>query len=293
MRINCKNIVGDIKKSIEEELATLRGQTPHLVTIQVGNNPESNIYVNKKKETLEAIGLLNTVYKLDEDTTEEFLLGLLKDLAFDDTVTGILVQLPLPKHINVNKVIAAIPPDKDIDGFTALNLGKMFLGQECITPCTPKGVLEIIDYLGYNLVGAKVLIIGRSNILGKPLQTMLTNRSAVVLTLHSKVKQPLKDIITEFNPNIIISCVGQVDLFSAETIMDNSDLDIIIDCAINRGADGLRGDFKKEDCSYLEAREISYTPVPGGVGVMTTTMVAKNLVECHKLQNGGLDNVRY
>ena len=286
MKIDCKEIVSNIKNNLKTEIIT-DSIRPCLITVQVGDEFESNIYVKKKQEVLTSLGLLNNIKKYPSDISEDEFLKSLKEICDDETINGVLVQLPLPSHISVDKVVDIIPAEKDVDGFTTANIGKMFRNEaDAILPCTPKGVLEIIDAINYDLTGKKVLVIGRSNILGKPLQTMLTNRDAVVLTLHSKMEDRLVDYIQDFNPSVIISCVGKKDLITQSTIR-TCNLEVLIDCAIVRDDNNkICGDFKKSDYGFLDSRDIKYTTSPGGVGLLTTTMVAKNLIECYKIQKG-------
>lgn len=285
MKIDVKGIVEKQKDHLKGVVKELKVK-PRLCTIIVGENPASKVYVKKKKEVLESVGMKNDIIELPEDIDQDTLEGVIETTIYDDFTHGILVQLPLPKHIDAEKIINMIPKEKDVDGFNVENLGELVKGNAYIKSCTPAGVMRIIKGIDYDITGKKVLIIGRSNILGKPLAIDLINNDAIVCVTHSKAKISIENLIRDFNPSVIISCVGKQDLIDASMLTPAFCLDLIIDCAIVRTEEGLKGDFKKEDYHYLDNWDIKYTSVPGGVGVTTTAMVAENLLRCFKAQGG-------
>lgn len=250
---------------------------PTLAVILVGENPASKIYVNNKKKTAEKIGINSIIINYPSNVTEKELLDKIQELNNDTTITAILVQLPLPEHINKSNVINAISPVKDVDGFTAENSGKLFTGQKPYAyPCTPKGILLLLDEYGIQLEGKQVVIVGRSNIVGKPLAVMMLNRNATVTVCHSKTKN-LSDIIK--TADILVSAVGE-KLIEDSMMKDDS---VVIDVGIFKDENGkTRGDVDFENVS----KKVSYiSPVPGGVGPMTITSLMLNTVELFELQN--------
>lgn len=283
MKIDVKSIVKKQKEHIKKVVSEL-ADTPRLCTILVGENEASKIYVSKKTDVLKSVGMENEIIELPEDIDEDTLVGIIETNIADELVHGILVQLPLPKHIDADRIIKLIPKEKDVDGFNTSNLGELFKGEGNIKPCTPAGVMNIIKSINYDIKGKKVLVVGRSNILGKPLAIDLINNDAVVCVAHSKMLSSLDSLISNFNPNVIICCVGKENLIDASHIANAPDCELIIDCAIVRTETGLRGDYKKEDYTYLDDWGIQYTTVPGGVGLTTTAMVAENLLRCYKMQ---------
>lgn len=244
---------------------------PTLVVILVGDNPASKIYVNNKKKTAEKLGIISEVINYPENISEDVLLDKINDLNNDDNVTAILVQLPLPKHIDKFKVVDAISPKKDVDGFTPENFGKLFAGEEpYVYPCTPKGILLLLDEYQIDLDGKHVVIVGRSNIVGKPLSQMMLRRNATVTVCHSHTKN-LSDITK--TADILVSAVGEKII---EENMLKSDC-VVVDVGIFKDENGkTRGDVDFEKVSPLTS---FISPVPGGVGPMTIASLMLNTVE--------------
>lgn len=244
---------------------------PTLVVILVGDNPASRIYVNNKKKTAEKLGINSEIINYPEDISETVLLDKINDLNNDESVTAILVQLPLPKHINKFNVINTISPKKDVDGFTPENLGKLFAGvKPYVYPCTPKGILLLLDEYGIDLEGKHAVIVGRSNIVGKPLAQMLLSRNATVTICHSHTKN-LSEITK--TADILISAVGE-KIIEENFVKPNS---VVIDVGIFKGDNGkTRGDVDFDKTAPLTS---FITPVPGGVGPMTIASLMLNTVE--------------
>ena len=270
----------DGKKLRDKILAGLKNgldkldKKPQLVVILVGDDPASKIYVNNKKKTAEKLGIISQIINYPSDVTEQELLARIKELNDDDSVTSILVQLPLPEHINKDNVMNAITPAKDVDGFTPANFGKLFSGQQPhVYPCTPKGILLLLDEYNIEIAGKHAVIIGRSNIVGKPLAQMLLNRNATVTICHSRTKN-LADITK--TADIVVSAVGGKII--EENMLKNDC--IVVDVGIFKDETGkTRGDVNFEYASKVA----SYiTPVPGGVGPMTITSLMLNTVELFK-----------
>lgn len=257
-------------KTVVEKMKA-NGINPHLTVILVGDDPASHSYVRGKEKASQEIGIASKVIKMPEETTEEALLDTIHTLNSDDTVHGILVQLPLPKHIDEERVIAAIAPEKDVDGFHPINVGKMILGQDTFLPCTPHGIIKLLEAIDAEIEGKHVVVIGRSNIVGKPMGQLLLNQHATVTYCHSRTKN-LK-AITQL-ADILIVAVGRANMIDASYVKEGA---IVIDVGVNRTADGkLTGDVDfasvKEKASYI-------TPVPGGVGPMTITMLLDNTIK--------------
>lgn len=263
------------------------------VFVQVGNNSASNFYVARKMELCTDVGILAHHLHYDEDITEEELLKRIDLLNRDESVTGFMVQLPLPKHIDESKIINAISPEKDIDGFTHMQKGRLMEGVDCILPCTPKGIMTMLKhYCLDDLEGKKVVIVGRSNIVGKPLAMMMINAGATVTVCNSKTdKYDLAHLI--MGCDIFISAIGQANYFDKEffathgyeAVIDYGDVGICpvaIDVGINRDSKGkLCGDIDRELYDYFDF----VTPVPGGVGKTTVLEVVKNIRECYNIQS--------
>jgi len=265
-------ILTDLKQKIEK-----LNNKPMLAVILVGNNPASQIYVNNKEKTAKNIGINSVVYKYSENITEKELLEKIDELNKDKNVNAILVQLPLPKHISKTNIINKIDPIKDVDGFTPYNFGKLLCGEEpYVYPCTPKGILLLLDEYKIDLDGKHVVVVGRSNIVGKPLSIMLLNKNATVTTCHSHTKN-LGNITK--TADILISAVGENII---EEKMLKSDC-VVIDVGIFKDSTGrIRGDIDFENISKIT----SYiSPVPGGVGPMTITSLMLNTVELTIKQN--------
>ena len=263
-----------LRNKILEELKTKLekyNKKPTLVVILVGDNPASKIYVNNKKKTAESLGINSIIIEYPENIEENVLLKKIEDLNNDDNVTAILVQLPLPKHIDKSKVINTISPQKDVDGFTPYNFGRLFEGEEpYVYPCTPKGIIKLLDEYNIKIAGQHAVIVGRSNIVGKPLSQMLLNRNATVTICHSHTKNLAE--ITK-TADILISAVGG-KIIGKNMLKQNS---VVIDVGIFKDENGkTRGDIDFENVAPV-ASYIS--PVPGGVGPMTIAMLMSNTVE--------------
>lgn len=268
-----KALAAAVKAEAAAEVAALRarGVVPCLAVILVGEDPASQVYVRGKAKDCEECGIDSRVIRLPETTTQEELLALLAELAADKAVHGILVQLPLPGQIDERTVIDAIPPEKDVDGFSPVNVGRMQTGQPCFLPCTPAGCVRMIKETGMDIAGKNAVVIGRSNIVGKPAALLLLEKNATVTICHSKT-QNLKEICA--NADILVAAVGRAGFVTGDMVKEGA---VVVDVGINRGADGkLHGDVDYEAAAEKAAW---ITPVPGGVGPMTRAMLMKNTVE--------------
>lgn len=250
---------------------------PILAVILVGENPASQIYVRNKQKTAQKIGIESLVIELPSDVSEDNLIEHIHILNEDKNINAILVQLPLPKHINANKVIEKIDPMKDVDGFHPINAGKLAIGQTPYSyPCTPKGIMKLLDSYNIKLEGLNAVVVGRSNIVGKPLAQMLLNSNTTVTITHSKTKN-LPEITR--NADIVFTAIGKSNFLTADMVKENA---IIVDVGINRVNNKLTGDV---DFKSIEPKASFITPVPGGVGPMTIAMLMENTFELYKLQN--------
>lgn len=274
--IDGKEVSSYIKNQVKLSVDSLKQQgiEPCLAVIIVEGDGASRVYVNNKKKACEACGIKSLEYALEANVSEEELLKLIDKLNNDGSVHGILCQLPLPKHIDEKKVIDAISPKKDVDGFSEVNVGKIWLGNYEFSPCTPMGVIELLDYYKIDLEGKNCVIVGRSNIVGKPMAALLMEKNATVTICHSKTKD-----ISFFtkNADVIIAAVGKAGFITADMVKDGA---VVVDVGINRDANGkLCGDVDfdsvKEKASYI-------TPVPGGCGPMTIAVLMKNTVAAAK-----------
>ncbi|MBE9835650.1 bifunctional methylenetetrahydrofolate dehydrogenase/methenyltetrahydrofolate cyclohydrolase FolD [Campylobacter concisus] len=261
-----------VKESVKVRADELKkfGVEPTLAVVLVGEDKASQTYVRAKEKACNEYGIKSVAHRLSENTTQNELLALINVLNLDDSIHGILVQLPLPKHIDTNVVLAAIDPRKDVDGFHAVNVGKLVSGLEGFVPCTPLGVMEILKEYGLDVAGLNAVVIGRSNIVGKPMANLLLNASATVTVTHSKTKN-LKEICK--NADLIVAAIGKPFFLKADMVKDGA---VVVDVGINRLDDGrLVGDVDFEEvapkCSYI-------TPVPGGVGPMTIAMLLNNTI---------------
>lgn len=274
-------IVSDsLLSQVKQEVDALKGKgiSPKLVVIVVGENPASQVYVKKKQEACEKVGIMSERVAFPESVTQEELLAKIEELNKDEAVSGMIVQLPLPKHIEEPKVIKAINPYKDVDGFHAYNVGKMFLSKdfEDLAPCTPKGVTLILEHFGIDVAGMDAVVIGKSNIVGKPMTVMLLNRGATVTTCHSRTKN-----LSKFTKeaDLVVVAVGKPKFLTAEMVKDGA---VVVDVGINRMEDGkLVGDA---DFEGLKDKVSALTPVPGGVGPMTVACLLANTVTAAKKQ---------
>ncbi|MBR3766753.1 MAG: bifunctional methylenetetrahydrofolate dehydrogenase/methenyltetrahydrofolate cyclohydrolase FolD [Clostridia bacterium] len=253
-------------KKIKNRKEGLRA--PGLAVIIVGDNPASRIYVNNKKKACEACGITSYEYALSESTTEQELLSLINELNNNTEVDGILCQLPLPCHIDENKVIDAISPEKDVDGFSPVNTGNLLAGKPCFAPCTPAGVVEMLKHESIEISGKHCVIVGRSNIVGKPAALLMLQENATVTVCHSRTKN-LKDMVKQ--GDIVIAAIGKANFITADMIKEGA---VVVDVGINRLESGkVTGDVDFEEVSKIAS---AITPVPGGVGPMTITMLMQN-----------------
>lgn len=261
-----------VKESVKVRAEELKkfGVEPTLAVILVGEDKASQTYVRAKEKACNEYGIKSVAHRLSENTTQAELLALINVLNLDDSIHGILVQLPLPKHIDTNTILATIDPAKDVDGFHAVNVGKLVSGLDGFVPCTPLGVMEILKEYGIDVAGLNAVVIGRSNIVGKPMANLLLNASATVTVTHSKTKN-LKEICK--NADLIVAAIGKPFFLKADMVKDGA---VVVDVGINRLDDGrLVGDVDFDEvapkCSYI-------TPVPGGVGPMTIAMLLNNTI---------------
>ena len=271
--IDGKKISTDIKDELREKASIMKqqGKEACLAVILVGNDPASTVYVGNKKKACEYIGIRSLSYELPEETSEEELLGLIAKLNTDTSVHGILVQLPLPKQINEDKVISAITPEKDVDGFHPTSVGNLCIGRKGFVSCTPAGIIQLLKRSGVAIEGKECVIIGRSNIVGKPMSLLMLRENATVTVCHSRTKD-LKEITKR--ADILIVAIGKPKFITAEYIKEGA---VVIDVGIHRGEDGkLCGDVKFDEvCEHTSM----ITPVPGGVGPMTIAMLMSNCIQ--------------
>jgi methylenetetrahydrofolate dehydrogenase (NADP+)/methenyltetrahydrofolate cyclohydrolase len=277
--IDGKAVSKRIKEEVAKEALDIRekGITPCLAVVIVGNNQASRVYVNNKKKACEECNIKSLEYALPEETTREELLNLIDNLNNDDSVNGILVQLPLPKHLDEKEVINRIKYEKDVDAFHPVNVGKIMIGDYDFLPCTPAGIIELIKSVGYDLDGKNAVVIGRSNIVGKPAAMILLHSNATVTICHSRTKN-LKEVTK--GADILIAAVGIAKFVKADMVKDGA---VVIDVGMDRDENGkLCGDVDFDD---VKEKASAITPVPGGVGPMTIAMLMKNTLKAVKLQN--------
>ncbi len=261
-------------KDETEKFIEKYGIKPGLAVVIVGDDPASRVYVNSKKKACAEIGYYSEEHALPESTTEDELLSLVEKLNNDTKIHGILVQLPLPKHIDEEKIINAINPKKDVDAFHPVNVGKIMIGNFDFLPCTPAGVMELIDDAGIDLTGKNCVVVGRSNIVGKPQAMLLLHKNATVTICHSKTKN-IKEITK--NADVLVAAVGRAQMFDGDYIKDGA---VVIDVGMNRLENKkLVGDV---DFESAEKKASYITPVPGGVGPMTIAMLMKNTLTAAK-----------
>ena len=280
MLIDGKAISAATRADIKAQVDKLRAQgvTPGLAVIIVGDDPASRVYVNNKKKACEQLGIMSEEYALPAETTEEQLLGIIRTLNAREDIDGILCQLPLPDHIDEKAVINAIDPQKDVDAFHPVNVGKIMIGDYSFLPCTPAGVMELLRRSGIDVCRKRCVVIGRSNIVGKPMAMLLLHANATVTVCHSRTVG-LADICRE--ADIIVAAVGKADFVTADMVKDGA---VVIDVGMNRRADGkLCGDV---DFDSVSQKASAITPVPGGVGPMTITMLMQNTVTSAELRAG-------
>lgn len=275
-----KQIAKEYRQRLKNQVNDLKeyGFTPKLSVILVGNDGASQSYVKSKKKAAEKIGMISEIIHLDESTSEEVVLSELNRLNNDDTVSGILVQVPLPKQVSEQKVLEAINPEKDVDGFHPINIGKLYIDEQTFVPCTPLGIMEILKHVDINLEGKNAVVIGRSHIVGQPVSKLLLQANATVTILHSRTKNMNAHLK---QADVIVSAVGQPGLVTKENVKKGA---VIIDVGNTPDENGkLKGDV-----AYDEVKEIAsaITPVPGGVGPLTITMVLNNTLLAEKLRRG-------
>lgn len=277
MIISGKDLAVEVKQEVAEKVkvyAEQYGRPPHLVVILVGENPASVSYVAGKGRDAEEVGFKNTTIRKPESITEEELLNLIADLNADDSVDGLLVQLPLPKHISESKVIEAISKEKDVDGFHPLNVASLWQKLPCLLPCTPKGIIKLLDKAGVQIEGKKAVVIGRSNIVGLPVSKLLLDRNATVTIAHSRTKN-LAQVTSE--ADILVVAIGKPLFVTADMVGEGA---AVIDVGVNRHpvTGKLCGDVDFEAC---KDKASVITPVPGGVGPMTRACLMENTLECY------------
>lgn len=278
--ISGKTLAAQVKQQVAEEVARLKGQgiTPCLAVMLVGNDPASEVYVRGKQNDCHECGIESRLVRMDESASQAEVLEQLGLLANDPSVHGVLVQLPLPAHIDEQAVIAAIPPEKDVDGFTPVNVGRLTIGQQCFLPCTPAGCIEMLKAAGVAMEGKRAVVVGRSNIVGKPAALLLLRENATVTVCHSRTKD-LAKICAE--ADILVAAIGKAKFITGGMVKPGA---AVIDVGINRGADGrLCGDVDFEAAAEKAA---FITPVPGGVGLMTRAMLLCNTVQAARMAAG-------
>lgn len=275
-RIDGKEVSAAVREQITNEVSELKakGVTPGLAVIIVGNDPASRVYVNNKKKGCEQVGMNSFEYAMPEETTTEELIGLIEKLNNDENVHGILCQLPVPAHIDEEQVLNAISPLKDVDAFHPVNCGKVMTGDYKFAPCTPAGMVEMLKYYNIPVTGKHCVIIGRSNIVGKPMAMLMLKNNATVTVCHSRTEN-LSEITKQ--ADILVAAVGRPKFVTADMVKDGA---VVLDVGINRMEDGkLCGDV---DFDAVADKTSFITPVPGGVGPMTITMLLKNTLEAAK-----------
>lgn len=276
--IDGKIISSAVKERVKNEVAALKekGITTGLAVIIVGEDPASKVYVNNKKKACEALGIISEEYALPKTTTQEELLSLIDTLNKKESINGILCQLPLPEHLDEGAVINAIQPEKDVDAFHPVNVGKIMQGDYDFVPCTPAGIMEMLQYENIDITGKSCVVIGRSNIVGKPMSMLLLHKNGTVTICHSKT-QNLKEVCK--NADILVAAVGRPNFVTNDMVKDGA---VVIDVGINRVDGKLVGDVNFNDV----CEKASYiTPVPGGVGPMTIAMLMQNTLTAAKKQN--------
>lgn len=280
--LNGKELAQKLQQEMTQEVTELKekGLQPGLAVILVGEDPASQVYVRNKERAANNIGMYSLVYRLPETTSEADLIAKIEELNHDDKVHGILVQLPLPKHINEDLVLDTIDPAKDVDGFHPMNLGNLFAGKPTMIPCTPAGIMELIKLSGMDLAGKNAVIIGRSNIVGKPMAHLLLQANATVTICHSKTKDLPK---VAKQADVLVVAIGRANFVTADFVKEGA---VVIDVGINRDENNkLTGDVKFDEVAPLTS---FITPVPGGVGPMTITMLMRQTIDAAKRK----ENVR-
>ncbi|MHD0398114.1 bifunctional methylenetetrahydrofolate dehydrogenase/methenyltetrahydrofolate cyclohydrolase FolD [Staphylococcus simulans] len=275
-----KQIAKDYRQGLQDQVEALKkeGYTPKLSVILVGNDGASMSYVRSKKKAAEKIGMISEIVHLEETASEEEVLNELERLNNDDSVSGILVQVPLPKQVSEQKVLETINPAKDVDGFNPANIGKLYIDEQTFVPCTPLGIMELLKNADIDLEGKEAVVIGRSHIVGQPVSKLLLQQNATVTILHSRSKDMSKHLK---NADVIVSAVGRPGLVTKDDVKEGA---VVIDVGNTPDENGkLKGDVE-----YDEVKEVAgaITPVPGGVGPMTITMVLNNTLLAEKMRRG-------
>lgn len=276
--IDGKELAKKVRKELKKEVEELKekGVNPKLAVIMVGNDPGSTVYVRNKSKACEKVGIEFEEFLFDEKIEESELLDLIDKLNADDSVHGILLQCPVPKHIDVNKAFRRISPNKDVDGFNPINVGNLTIGEDAFISCTPYGVVKMFEEYNIETEGKRAVILGRSNIVGKPMIQCMLNKNSTVTVCHSRT-QNIGEVIKE--ADIVIAAIGKPNFVKADMVKDGA---VVIDVGINRLEDGsITGDVDYENV----AKKASYiTPVPGGVGPMTIAMLLNNVVKAAKIE---------
>lgn len=278
--ISGKELAARIKQRVSSQVEELKtgGVNPCLAVVLVGDDPASAVYVRGKESDCRECGIESRMLRLPADTTQDQLLEQLKQLAEDRSVHGILVQLPLPAQIDEQAVIAAIPPEKDVDGFSPVNVGRMMIGEECFLPCTPAGCIEMLKSTGMPIASKRAVVLGRSNIVGKPAAMLLLRENATVTICHSKTEN-LAQLCGE--ADILVAAIGKAKFVTGDMVKPGA---VVIDVGINRDENGkLCGDV---DFAAAEQKASFITPVPGGVGLMTRAMLLVNTIQAARRQTG-------
>lgn len=276
--IDGKKISAEVRDEIKAEVAkyTEKGIEITLAVVKVGEHPASAVYVRNKQKACEYVGIKSVAYELKEETTEEELLELVDKLNKDEAIDGILVQLPLPKHIDEDKILNAIDSRKDVDGFHPNNVGKMMVGEDTFLPCTPAGIIQLLKRTNIELEGKECVVIGRSNIVGKPMSILMLKENCTVTIAHSRTKD-LKEVTKR--ADILIVAIGKPKFITADYVKEGA---VVIDVGIHRNDEGkLCGDVDFEE---VEPKAYAITPVPGGVGPMTVTMLMANCLKSAELK---------
>lgn len=275
--INGKEVSASVREELKAEAIELvekYGVRPGLAVIIVGDDPASKVYVNNKEKGCAEVGYYSEVYRLPAETTQQELIALVERLNKDEKIHGILCQLPLPKHLDENAVILAINPEKDVDAFHPVNVGRIMIGDYSFLPCTPAGVMKLIESTGVEISGKECVVIGRSNIVGKPQAMLLLHKNGTVTICHSKTKD-LKEVTKR--ADILVVAIGKADFVTGDMVKEGA---VVIDVGMNRKADGkLTGDV---DFASVEPKASYITPVPGGVGPMTISMLLRNTMTAAK-----------
>lgn len=277
--IDGKATAAKIRASVKndcDKIFAVHGKRPKLAIVLVGDNPASQIYVASKERACAEVGMESVVVRLPENSDQNTVEKIVSELCLDETINGVMVQLPLPKTLNEKPVLELIPFEKDVDGLTSANAGRLFHGEKCLVPCTPKGVIALLKEYDIPLSGKNAVIIGRSNLVGKPLSILLLNENCTVTVCHSKTES-LSDFTKK--ADILVVAIGKDRFVKSDMVKPDA---VVIDVGINRTEDGLHGDI-----DYQSVKEIVgyITPVPGGVGPMTVAMLLQNAVEAFNLQN--------